>query len=64
MSNSRKFRRQLEKSPYVQEQIRDQYRQMIREEARERVLFGEEKILMIFKAYQEYAEQIKLSQQK
>lgn len=64
MSNSRKFRRQLEKSSYVQEQIRDQYRQMIKNEARERILFGEEKIFMIFQAYQEYAEQVKLSEQK
>lgn len=64
MSNSRKFRRQLQKSPYVQEKIRDRYREMFQQEAKERILFGEEKITMILQAYMEYQQQKTKNEQR
>lgn len=58
MSNSRKFRRQLEKSPYVQGKLQEQYKDFVRTEAKNKILFGEGVIYMILKAYGEYKKDI------
>jgi DNA-dependent RNA polymerase auxiliary subunit epsilon len=52
MSNSRKFRRQLEKSEYVQTTIRNNVRQKLQSESRMRILFGERKISKLLIQYE------------
>ena len=47
MSNSRKLRRRLHKSPFVQKTIQNNIKEALASESKSRILFGEEYILNI-----------------
>lgn len=59
MSNSRKFRRQLQKSPYVQNKIRANLRADLEIEARNRIIFGEENLISLLELYTNIEEYVR-----